>query len=83
MSGWKEDIWAAIREQVPEGEKFTLGWAYGFDKTLGRLHPENKNVRPKIRQVLQQLVAEGRLRRLSPGLYLRGADSACLKDGGR
>lgn len=60
-----------IEAQVPEGEKFSLAWAYGFDKTLTQVHPENHNVRPKIRQQLQRLVAAGKLERLSPGLYRR------------
>jgi type II restriction enzyme len=35
--------------------KFTLDQAYRFEQDLSKLYPENKNVRPKIRQQLQVL----------------------------
>jgi flagellar basal body-associated protein FliL len=34
---------------------FTTADAYAFERELGQLHPDNKNVRPKIRQQLQVL----------------------------
>jgi len=35
--------------------EFTTADAYTFERELEQLHPDNKNVRPKIRQELQEL----------------------------
>jgi type II restriction enzyme len=67
--GWLRDVLACVQE-LPVGE-FSLSDLYRFESTLGRVHPENRNVRPKIRQQLQVLVAQGLIRRARPGLYTR------------
>lgn len=65
--GWLRDVLACI--QRLSSTVFTLDEAYGFEPVLAELHPANQNVRPKIRQQLQVLVAQGVLRRLRPGVY--------------
>jgi type II restriction enzyme len=49
--------------------KFTLEQAYGFEHELSMLYPENKNVRPKIRQQLQVLRDAGLLVFEGRGIY--------------
>ena len=66
--GWLCDVLACV-QSLPTG-LFTLEDAYSFESKLGELHPSNQNVRPKIRQQLQVLVAEGIIRRERPGVYV-------------
>jgi hypothetical protein len=40
---------------LSDGPEFTTADAYIFERELEQLHPDNKNVRPKIRQQLQEL----------------------------
>jgi Dam-replacing family. len=42
---------------------------YGFEAKLGAIHPENRNVRPKIRQQLQVLRDMGFLAFSGRGAY--------------
>lgn len=65
--GWLRDTLACI--QGLESDVFTLRDAYAFESKLAELHPSNQNVRPKIRQQLQVLVAQGIIRRERPGVY--------------
>jgi type II restriction enzyme len=65
--GWNRDI-LALLQTLPTAS-FRLDEAYAFENQLRDLHPENRNIRPKIRQQLQILVARGVLRRKSPGVY--------------
>jgi len=55
--GWMADVLACVRER--HRESFTLPEVYAFERRLGRLHPRNRNVRPKIRQQLQVLRDHG------------------------
>ncbi|HUR24513.1 MAG TPA: hypothetical protein VM327_00675 [Candidatus Thermoplasmatota archaeon] len=57
--GWAQDV-ARVVARLPS--RFELADAYRFAPELGRLHPENHNVQAKIRQQLQVLRDEGRLR---------------------
>lgn len=66
--GWLRDILACI-QKLPT-HLFSLDEIYGFERDLAELHPSNQNVRPKIRQQLQVLVAEGIIRREKPGNYV-------------
>lgn len=53
LSGWKKDIFnylLNIKEDI-----FNLDEVYKFEQRLFKLHPENRNIRPKIRQQLQIL----------------------------
>lgn len=65
--GWLRDVLACV-QKLPAGI-FTLNDIYGFESVLAELHPSNQNVRPKIRQQLQVLVAQGLVRRERPGVY--------------
>lgn len=67
VRGWTADVLKTIREL---GKKeFTLDEAYSFDKQLQRLHPDNRNIRPKIRQQLQILRDKGILEFKGSGRY--------------
>ncbi|WP_279303134.1 hypothetical protein [Hyphococcus luteus] len=48
---------------------FTLAEMYEFEEELQRLYPNNKNIRPKIRQQLQRLRDNGYLAFLGNGKY--------------
>jgi type II restriction enzyme len=65
--GWTLDVLRVVEDL---GRKeFSLAEVYNFERELQTLHPNNKNVRPKIRQQLQVLRDLGRLRFLTPGHY--------------
>jgi type II restriction enzyme len=65
--GWTLDV---LRVVESLGQKaFSLDDVYKFERELERLHPGNKNVRPKIRQQLQVLRDMHRLRFVTPGHY--------------
>lgn len=65
--GWLIDVLNFV-EQIPSAE-FTLADAYSFEKQLQRLYPDNKNVKPKIRQQMQVMRAMGLLDFLGKGKY--------------
>jgi type II restriction enzyme len=65
--GWTLDVLNAVRRL---GKKeFTLAEIYAFAGELGRLHPRNQHVEPKIRQQLQNLRDLGFVRFLGRGRY--------------
>jgi hypothetical protein len=67
LSGWKLDVFnvvSKIRQNI-----FDLRTAYEFENELRKLHPENQNIEPKIRQQLQELRDLGLIEFISPGLY--------------
>lgn len=63
---WKGDV-EKILERLPG--RFTLDDTYRFLPLLHGLHPENRHLPEKVRQTLQVLRDEGRLRFLTPGAY--------------
>ncbi len=65
--GWTADVLACVRE-VRKSE-FTLQDIYAFGDRLGRMHKDNRNVRPKIRQQLQVLRDHAVLEFLGRGRY--------------
>ena len=65
--GWVLDVLNCV-EKIGAAE-FTLAEVYAFENYLGELHPENNNVRPKIRQQLQVLRNAGVLEFLGRGQY--------------
>ncbi len=65
--GWLSDILACVRNLGKES--FTLSEVYSFEEYLARLHPRNRNIRPKIRQQLQVLRDNGVLEFLGRGRY--------------
>ena len=67
VRGWTLDVLRAIGEIGRRS--FTLSDAYAYENRLRMLHPNNKNIRPKIRQQLQVLRDLGILRFLGAGQY--------------
>lgn len=65
--GWLLDIMRCV-DKLGKKE-FTLDEVYGFENELGRLHPENKHIKDKIRQQLQFLRDKGYLDFVSRGYY--------------
>jgi type II restriction enzyme len=75
--GWTLDVLNAVR-RLQESRwgtahraptEFTLAEIYEFAGELARLHPQNKNVEPKIRQQLQVLRNMGLVKFLGGGQY--------------
>ena len=65
--GWLADVLKCVEEQF---QTFTLQDLYlNSEEELQRKHPENKNVRPKIRQQLQYLRDLGLVEFVRPGVY--------------
>ncbi len=65
--GWVLDVLNCV-EQIGRAE-FTLDDVYKFENYLGELHPDNNNVRPKIRQQLQVLRDAGVIEFMARGRY--------------
>jgi type II restriction enzyme len=65
--GWILDIMNCI-DAVHKTE-FTLEDIYAFEADLAEIHPDNKHIKPKIRQQLQILRDKGYLTFVSPGVY--------------
>lgn len=67
LKGWILDIMNCIESL---GRKdFSLQDVYAFENDLSVLHPENKNIKPKIRQQLQFLRDQGYLEFIEAGKY--------------
>ena len=67
LRGWTLDVLRAIRSLGKE--EFSLPELYACEPGLKALHPQNQNVRPKIRQQLQILRDAGLISFLSAGRY--------------
>jgi type II restriction enzyme len=67
LRGWTLDVLRAVR-QLGKAE-FTLQDIYALEPELKALHPNNQNVRPKIRQQLQVLRDLGLITFVDPGNY--------------
>lgn len=65
---WISDVLSIIDKLPPE---FTLADIYQFENQLATLHPENRHIRPKIRQQLQVARDLGLLRFTSAGRYAK------------
>jgi len=65
--GWLNDIMWCI-DRIDK-EEFSLNEVYAFESYLQGLHPENKHVKPKIRQQLQILRDKGYLNFTGAGRY--------------
>lgn len=65
--GWMIDVLAAVRKI---GKKeFELSEIYSFEREFSKLHPGNRNIKPKIRQQLQFLRDKGVLEFVGDGRY--------------
>ena len=67
--GWLMDILNCIDELI--GEEFSLDSMYKFEDFLQFRHPDNNNIRPKIRQQLQILRDKGFIKFLGRGKYIK------------
>ena len=65
--GWLFDVLSCM-ERIPNAD-FTLEQMYAFEEELSAKHPDNNNVRPKIRQQLQVLRDRGIVVFVRPGEY--------------
>lgn len=65
--GWLFDVLSCV-ESI-NGNIFTLSEMYSFDSKLQMLHPENHNIRAKIRQQLQVLRDRGIIEFIGRGEY--------------
>ena len=68
LKGWILDIMNCIESL--EKKEFKLSEIYEFEKDLKILHPENNNIKAKIRQQLQFLRDQGYLKFLEKGSYM-------------
>lgn len=65
---WAVDVLRCI-QSLGQG-RFELQEVYAqFEDELSRLHPENRNIRPKIRQQLQVLRDKGQIKFVGKGIY--------------
>ncbi len=67
--GWLFDIVNCINK-LPE-KRFTISDIYQFETILSKKHPNNNNIKPKIRQQLQILRDKGLIEFLGDGKYLK------------
>ncbi len=67
LSSWKKDVFECLLRI--DSDVFRLEEVYKFEKKLKELHPENRNIQPKIRQQLQYLRDLGLLEFVKPGVY--------------
>lgn len=65
--GWTLDVLRVVRSL--HAERFSLADVYDGEDELQKLHPRNRNVRPKIRQQLQRLRDMGLVEFLGNGSY--------------
>jgi len=67
LTSWKKDVFECLLNI--NKDVFNLDDVYAFKNGLSVLHPENKNIKPKIRQQLQILRDIGLLEFGQPGVY--------------
>lgn len=67
LNGWQADVFAVVASL--DGACFIISDVYAFENQLAQKHPDNKNVKPKIRQILQQLRDLGLLEFVERGRY--------------
>jgi len=65
--GWLLDVMKCV--ELLGRQEFTLDEVYGFERRLQSIYPNNRNVRPKIRQQLQFLRDKGYLDFVRRGTY--------------
>jgi hypothetical protein len=59
MMTWDQDVEKIVVENWIKGSVFVLADMYQFERELKEAHPNNNNVREKIRQTLQHLRDQG------------------------
>jgi len=65
--GWTSDVIRCV--DLIGTREFELSDCYKFESKLKDLHPENQNIKPKIRQQLQIMRDEGLIEFLGNGRY--------------
>ncbi len=53
LQSWQKDIYDVILNKMKD--EFTLRQMYEYEDDFKKLHPNNNNIRPKIRQILQKI----------------------------
>ena len=81
VRGWKLDVLTAVRKLGKR--RFSLQELYQLGPYLQELHPQNRNVRAKIRQQLQVLRDLGLIEFQSPGNYEYASDRRFAASAGR
>jgi type II restriction enzyme len=71
--GWLIEVMKCV-ETIGKRD-FQIDDVYAFENRLSRLYPDNRNVRPKIRQQLQYLRDRGYLDFVSRGYYRLKSES--------
>lgn len=66
LFGWQKLVF----ERLPDGP-FKTQDIYQFEEEFARYYPQNTNIRPKIRQVLQQLRDLGLIRHVARGNWMK------------
>jgi type II restriction enzyme len=67
LRGWALDIYRIVDKL--KSPIFELGDIYAFEEDLKDIYPQNKNIRPKIRQQLQVLRDLGLIAFAGKGIY--------------
>ena len=67
LSGWALDAFECVK-RIPSND-FYMDDIYAFENELQQKHPDNHNIRAKIRQQLQVLCADGLVQRIEDGHY--------------
>jgi hypothetical protein len=67
LSPWERDVFGCLGKIAHD--VFELDEAYSFESYLNSLHPNNQNIKAKIRQQLQYLRDLGLIEFVQPGLY--------------
>ena len=67
LSGWELDIFNCLK--TIENDVFSLSDVYAFEDTLSEHHPNNFNIKSKIRQQLQYLRDLGLIEFEKRGVY--------------
>jgi len=66
LYGWQKIVY----ERLPDGP-FSNSAVYAYEREFEHYYPENQNIRPKIRQILQQLERLRLVKHLRPNLWQR------------
>ena len=67
LKGWKLDIFNCVNSI--KNQEFDLNEVYVFEQELQKVHPQNQNIKPKIRQQIQYLRDLGLIEFLANGRY--------------
>lgn len=67
LSNWEQDVFECLNKI--KGTNFTLEKVYAFESDLSKRHPNNKNIKAKIRQQLQYLRDYGLVKFCNRGKY--------------